>query len=78
MKIGDKVRAPSVVVEGLVPWGRSGSPAGPFPLHLQRDLKAGEEGSMWCSCNLTPHVMRKFGDGVPVRGTCIEKSAICT
>ena len=71
IKIGDKVGAPPAIAEGLVPWGGSGSPAGPFPLRLRRDLKAGAEGSLWCLCNLTHHVTWKFGDSV--RG--VEKSA---
>jgi len=54
--------------------GRVGSTALPFSLLRRREPKGGTKGSMWYSCNLTGHVMRKSRDSV--HG--VSESANCT
>jgi len=65
MKIGDRVGAPSCVEELLAPaGGRGGLVFLPFSLFRQLEPKGGTVGSIWYSCNLTSHVMRKSRDSV--------------
>ena len=46
----------------------------PFPLFRRREPNSGTEGSIWYSCHLTGHVLRKSRDSV--RG--VSESANCT